>query len=72
MSISKELFFKAKYIVLSNNNLSPAYLQRKLAIGYNRSVVLQEMIRRSKYLKENYRYRRFVSKKRKNMLYLPI
>jgi len=67
MSISKELFSKAKHIVLSTNNLSASYLQRKLAIGYNRAVVLQNMIRRSKYLKENYRYRRFVSKKRKDI-----
>ena len=68
MSISKELFLKAKHIVLSTNNLSVAYLQRKLAIGYNRAWVLQDMIRRSIYLKENYRYRRFVSKKRKDIL----
>jgi len=66
MSISRELFLKAKYIVISNN-LSAAYLQRKLAIGYNRAVVIKDMIRRSKYLKENHRYRRFVSKKRKNV-----
>jgi len=66
MSISKELFFKAKQIVFLTNNVSPAYLQRKLAIGYNRAVILQEMIRRSKYTK-SYRYRRFVSKKRKNI-----
>jgi len=67
MSISRELFLKAKHIVISTNNLSAAYLQRKLAIGYNRAVVLQDIIRRSKYLKENHRYRRFVSKKRKNV-----
>ena len=66
MSISKELFFQAKQIVVSTGNYSPAYLQRKLAIGYNRAVVLQDMIRRSRYVK-NYRYRRFVSKKRKNI-----
>jgi DNA segregation ATPase FtsK/SpoIIIE-like protein len=65
MSISKKLFLEAKQIVLLTNNFSPAYLQRKLAIGYNRAVVLQDMIRHSKYMK-NYRYRRFVSKKRKN------
>jgi DNA segregation ATPase FtsK/SpoIIIE-like protein len=67
MSISKELFLEAKKIVLSTNNFSPAYLQRKLAIGYNRAVVLQEMIKRSRYLKEGHRYRRFVSKKRKTI-----
>lgn len=67
MSISKKLFLKAKDIVLSRNNLSASYLQRKLAIGYNRALVLQDMIRHSKYLKENHRYRRFVSKKRKNV-----
>ena len=67
MSINKELFLKAKCIVLSTNNLSASYLQRRLAIGYNRAVVLQDMIRHSKYLKVNHRYRKFVSKKRKNV-----
>jgi DNA segregation ATPase FtsK/SpoIIIE-like protein len=67
MSISRELFLKAKHIVISTNNLSASYLQHKLAIGYNRAVVLQDMIRYSKYLKENHRYRRFISKKRKNI-----
>lgn len=67
MSISKKLFLKAKHIVLLTNNLSASYLQRKLAIGYNRAVILQDMIRHSKYLKGNHRYRRFVSKKRKNV-----
>ncbi len=69
MSISNKLFLKAKNIVAANNNLSASYLQRKLGVGYNRAVVLHTMLRWSKYLKNDYRYRRYISKNKKQRLY---
>jgi len=39
-----KLYIRAKSIVLSDNNCSISYLQRKLEIGYNRASVIMELL----------------------------
>jgi len=45
MIIDKLLFDKAEQIVIQNKNFSPSFLQRKLAIGYNKAKFIIEIIR---------------------------
>ncbi len=39
-----KLYIRAKKIVLSDNNCSISYLQRKLEIGYNRARMIIELL----------------------------
>ena len=41
-----KLYIRAKKIVLSDNNCSISYLQRKLEIGYNRAGMIIEALQR--------------------------
>lgn len=41
----KQLLDKAQQIVLKNKNFSPSFLQRKLAIGYNKARLMIDIIR---------------------------
>ena len=45
MIIDKLLYDKAEQIVKQNKNFSPSFLQRKLAIGYNKAKCIIEIIR---------------------------
>ncbi|HIP11537.1 MAG TPA: hypothetical protein EYG73_02345 [Arcobacter sp.] len=45
MIIDKLLYDKAEQIVKQNKNFSPSFLQRKLAIGYNKAKFIIEIIR---------------------------
>jgi len=45
MIIDKPLYDKAEQIVKQNKNFSPSFLQRKLAIGYNKAKCIIEIIR---------------------------
>jgi len=45
MIVDKLLFEKAEQIVKHNKNFSPSFLQRKLAIGYNKAKCMIEIIR---------------------------
>ncbi len=66
MKIDEQLLKQARQIVLKSNNYSPSHLQRKLEIGYNRAVVLIEIIKpiESKAKKRHLRLR---SKKNKRL-----
>lgn len=46
ISSSDSIYKKAKKIVLSDNNCSISYLQRKLEIGYNRAGMIIEALQR--------------------------
>jgi len=46
MSIDTDLYKQAKEIVLSNNNYSISFLQRKLQISYNKATELMQMIQK--------------------------
>jgi len=51
MIVDEILFDKARQIVNQNKNFSPSFLQRKLAIGYNKSCLLIDMIKESYVLR---------------------
>jgi len=42
-----KLYIRAKKIVLSDNNCSISYLQRKLEIGYNRATAIIELLEKN-------------------------
>ncbi|MCK5536222.1 MAG: hypothetical protein KAI79_05300 [Bacteroidales bacterium] len=44
MKVNKVLLDKAQKIVKQNKNFSPSFLQRKLAIGYNKARCLIDII----------------------------
>jgi cell division protein FtsZ len=52
MSKNADLYKQAKQIVLSNNNYSISFLQRKLQISYNKASELMQMIQKSEVKKE--------------------
>jgi len=43
-----EIYIKAKSIVEKDNNYSISYLQRKLAISYNRASIIIELLKYNK------------------------
>ena len=47
MNENKNLYEEAKQIVISNNNYSISFLQRKLQISYNRASELMKIIQKS-------------------------
>lgn len=51
MKISKQMIREARKIVLSNNNYSISFLQRKLQIGYNLAADIMEIIKKSGLMK---------------------
>jgi hypothetical protein len=62
---NEKIFNYIKYLVLHKNRISPSYIQRKLKIGYSKAYLLsgQVCIDNSKI---KYKYRRFISKYKKN------
>ena len=63
MIIDKPLYDKAEQIVKQNKNFSPSFLQRKLAIGYNKARCLITII------KEPYKLRLALKNKEKLRLF---
>lgn len=43
----EKLYTKAKKIVVSDNNCSISYLQRTLAIGYNRASLIMDLLEKN-------------------------
>jgi len=42
-----KLYIRAKEIVISDNNCSTSYIQRKLEIGYNRASAIMELLEKN-------------------------
>lgn len=69
----KILLDKAEQIVMQNKNFSPSFLQRKLAIGYNKARCMIEIIREPYVLRLELKKRqkvRLFSKIKKRFRYI--
>ena len=47
MNKNTDLYKQAKEIIVSNNNYSVSFLQRKLQVSYNRASELMQMLQKS-------------------------